>query len=385
MYSHPFLDPTLPVRNLDPNPPSRPTERRDATKSSGLRRIREFESDRGNREVPAPVKPFGDLTSRQHPLRDLEGGGTSVGASRGYFLDVAMAAGPSTSRRLPPLRAAQLNRRVVSDPVHGTEERRKFLDPIKEAEDESASEEKPAPRGLRVRFRSKSATVVLPQFLEPPGDIPIAVGAGDSSDQVNEPSLESSLSILGSLAEGDVVNSMDEEMDLEESSRGSEEASNSPLPSLTLRQAAPSEPTHRTRKVIDSLVPESHSTPAAIKSKTVTRQIPSSQIHLSPPEPICHPFEDLPSTGTDMSPPKPFNTALLPPQTHRVTRGQLVVLPSRMLLVDFREGERRQGRRGIEVLTISPDGEEVIINPRVATVSQLNARSDSCVQRSAHE
>ncbi|KAF9777547.1 hypothetical protein BJ322DRAFT_1015597 [Thelephora terrestris] len=59
--------------------------------------------------------------------------------------------------------------------------------------------------------------------------------------------------------------------------------------------------------------------------------------------------------------PRPFDTSLLPPQTHKIARGQIVVLPSRKLLVDFREGERRHGRQGIEVLTISPDGEEISV------------------------
>ncbi|KAH9855106.1 kinase-like domain-containing protein [Lenzites betulinus] len=51
-----------------------------------------------------------------------------------------------------------------------------------------------------------------------------------------------------------------------------------------------------------------------------------------------------------------LNTHRLKPQTHKVSRGQLVVLPSRSLLVDFREGERRKGGRGKEVLVISADG-----------------------------
>lgn len=54
-----------------------------------------------------------------------------------------------------------------------------------------------------------------------------------------------------------------------------------------------------------------------------------------------------------------LNTHRLKPQTHKVSRGQLVVLPSRSLLVDFREGERRKGGKGREVMVISPDGSTV--------------------------
>ena len=54
-----------------------------------------------------------------------------------------------------------------------------------------------------------------------------------------------------------------------------------------------------------------------------------------------------------------FNTRLLKPQTHKVSRGQLVVLPSGSLLVDFREGERRKGRGGKEVFVVLTDGANV--------------------------
>lgn len=54
-----------------------------------------------------------------------------------------------------------------------------------------------------------------------------------------------------------------------------------------------------------------------------------------------------------------LNTLRLKPQTHKISQGQLVVLPSKRLLVDFREGERRKGRQGKEVLVISSDGTTV--------------------------
>ncbi|KAI0743619.1 kinase-like domain-containing protein [Daedaleopsis nitida] len=57
--------------------------------------------------------------------------------------------------------------------------------------------------------------------------------------------------------------------------------------------------------------------------------------------------------------PRRINTRRLKPQTHKISRGQVVVLPSRSLLVDFREGERRSGRPGKEVLVVSHDGMQV--------------------------
>ena len=55
-----------------------------------------------------------------------------------------------------------------------------------------------------------------------------------------------------------------------------------------------------------------------------------------------------------------FSARRLKPQTHKVSRGQLVVLPSKALLVDFREGERRKGREGKQVLMVNSDGDVVM-------------------------
>ncbi|TBU48611.1 kinase-like domain-containing protein [Dichomitus squalens] len=64
-----------------------------------------------------------------------------------------------------------------------------------------------------------------------------------------------------------------------------------------------------------------------------------------------------------------FSTRRLKSQTHKVSRGQLVVLPSKALLVDFREGERRKGYDGKQVLMISSDGDmvEVYDAPHLST------------------
>lgn len=50
---------------------------------------------------------------------------------------------------------------------------------------------------------------------------------------------------------------------------------------------------------------------------------------------------------------------MLKPQTHRVAHGQLTILPSRAVFVDFREGERRRSKRGEEVFVIDASGVSV--------------------------
>jgi len=57
--------------------------------------------------------------------------------------------------------------------------------------------------------------------------------------------------------------------------------------------------------------------------------------------------------------PLQLTTYLLRPQTQKTVHGQITILPSRSLLVDFREGERRRGKGGDEVLVIDPSGLEV--------------------------
>jgi hypothetical protein len=46
---------------------------------------------------------------------------------------------------------------------------------------------------------------------------------------------------------------------------------------------------------------------------------------------------------------------------HKTVHGQVTILPSRSLLVDFREGERRRGKKGDQVFVADPDGAKVII------------------------
>ncbi len=63
---------------------------------------------------------------------------------------------------------------------------------------------------------------------------------------------------------------------------------------------------------------------------------------------------------------EPLSTSLLPPKTHKLAGGQLAILPSRSVLVDFREGERRKGRKGEEVMVVSPNGDQVGLFPPVS-------------------
>ncbi|KAK0504054.1 hypothetical protein EDD18DRAFT_485081 [Armillaria luteobubalina] len=71
-----------------------------------------------------------------------------------------------------------------------------------------------------------------------------------------------------------------------------------------------------------------------------------------------------PSTGINPIPigttrPTAFTTSVLNQRSHKTVHGQVTILPSRSLLVDFREGERRRGRAGDEVLIISPEGTKI--------------------------
>ncbi|KAJ8072322.1 hypothetical protein PM082_015881 [Marasmius tenuissimus] len=72
--------------------------------------------------------------------------------------------------------------------------------------------------------------------------------------------------------------------------------------------------------------------------------------------------------------PTAFSTTLLSPRVHKTVNGQITILPSRSALVDFREGERRRGRRGVEVFVVSPTGHEV----KIYDAPDLNT-APSCV------
>nr|GAT58797.1 predicted protein [Mycena chlorophos] len=100
------------------------------------------------------------------------------------------------------------------------------------------------------------------------------------------------------------------------------------------------------------------------KNSLVNDPSPSPKTAISPPvrSQSLAGFEDQPrdqplSIGTTR--PVPFTTALLTPESHKIVHGHITVLPSRSLLVDFREAERRRGQKGNEVLVIDPHGLKV--------------------------
>lgn len=92
------------------------------------------------------------------------------------------------------------------------------------------------------------------------------------------------------------------------------------------------------------------------------------------------PSRDLPAAETPFLPSlseplgrEPLSTSLLSPKTHKLAHGQLVILPSRSVLVDFREGERRKGRKGDEVMVVSPIGDQCT-SPQYSLLSRRTCR-----------
>ena len=93
-------------------------------------------------------------------------------------------------------------------------------------------------------------------------------------------------------------------------------------------------------------------------SKTTSTTAVSSRNPSGGPVSFAKPGRAL-SASDKVSQSALITTRFLKPQTYKVSRGQLVVLPSGSLLVDFREGERRKGRSGKEVLIVTSDGSRV--------------------------
>jgi len=110
-----------------------------------------------------------------------------------------------------------------------------------------------------------------------------------------------------------------------------------------------------------------------LKSKPFRRQISSGPGALTrclnDPDLCDDPINDvLPYDAPDIKLPlpgpftrEPLSTSLLPQKTHKLACGQLAILPSSSVLVDFREGERRSGRKGDEVMVVSPNGHQVYL------------------------
>jgi hypothetical protein len=84
---------------------------------------------------------------------------------------------------------------------------------------------------------------------------------------------------------------------------------------------------------------------------------PTQPRDASPPDAPC--TVSMEPVLSMLGKPARFSTQYLTAQTQKLLRGQVTVLPSKSLLIDLREGERRKGRKGEEVLVVSPDGEMV--------------------------
>jgi hypothetical protein len=106
----------------------------------------------------------------------------------------------------------------------------------------------------------------------------------------------------------------------------------------------------------DSEVPSPLDSVPQLKGDTLRSRPSRRQASLAPGALNQYPHEPgLCSESTR----EPLSTSLLPSKTHKLAGGQLAILPSRSVLVDFREGERRKGRKGEEVMVVSPNGDQV--------------------------
>ncbi|KAJ7254400.1 kinase-like domain-containing protein [Mycena haematopus] len=130
------------------------------------------------------------------------------------------------------------------------------------------------------------------------------------------------------------------------------------------------------RRIVSDPLPRQrrHVTPEVAPSTSQVSQSRTSQHAVHPLNPQNHKMKNVgtesrvsidilavpPSVlpvGTTR--PRPFTTELLTPEIHKTVHGQITVLPSYSLLVDLREGERRRGQKGTEVLVINSHGTEI--------------------------
>ncbi|KAJ7175802.1 kinase-like domain-containing protein [Mycena filopes] len=133
------------------------------------------------------------------------------------------------------------------------------------------------------------------------------------------------------------------------------------------------------RRIVSDPLPRrqvSSSSPPLISQPEASKQPPRSQgrasldvpdSYLTASPPVCSLVPAvvpdlhrsiLQSIPVGTTRPVPFTTALLSPEMHKTVHGQISVLPSLSLLVDLREGERRRGQKGAEVLVINSQGTE---------------------------
>ncbi|KAH0586347.1 hypothetical protein H2248_007588 [Termitomyces sp. 'cryptogamus'] len=88
---------------------------------------------------------------------------------------------------------------------------------------------------------------------------------------------------------------------------------------------------------------------------------------------------EIPTLPIGTERPTPLNTQSMTCQIHKTIYGQITVLPSHSLLVDFRESQRRKGFKGDEVFLIDPDG------LKVSVYSAPHLSSPSCLIEPIHQ
>ncbi|KAJ7044059.1 hypothetical protein C8F04DRAFT_688068 [Mycena alexandri] len=132
-----------------------------------------------------------------------------------------------------------------------------------------------------------------------------------------------------------------------------------------------------TRRVVSDPLPRQEiSTASLVPQRKTSQQAPRLRGRI--PEDLAMETPDADRCDMNGSPlgipvgttrPAPFTTALLSQETHKTVHGPISVLPSHSLLVDLREGERRRGQKGTEVLVIDSQGTkiEVYSAPHLST------------------
>ena len=100
------------------------------------------------------------------------------------------------------------------------------------------------------------------------------------------------------------------------------------------------------------------------KRPQLNTHVPQQNTLKEASEPNCEVKHTPPLRATGSQPGLPigtsrplrFNTFLLNPKTHKSANGQITIFPSRSLLIDFRENERRRGMKGDDVLLVDSTG-----------------------------
>jgi hypothetical protein len=145
---------------------------------------------------------------------------------------------------------------------------------------------------------------------------------------------------------------------------------------IRVPRAIGSKPTHPYREIhvhrglgIDPVrkrpQPEDHDASVPSKPVGIRRPLRPRQISSNDEEPAhgadISAVTNLTSLPIGTTRPRRMTTSPLKPQTHRVSHGKLSIRANHDLLIDFREGERRRGKRGDSVLVMSADGSTVCV------------------------